>query len=179
MIEGVKLCLIAARSRNGVIGKDSGLPWRLSDDLKFFKTATLGKPVIMGRKTWESLPKRPLAGRDNIVLSADWTYEAPGARLYSNLSIAAAAARAIATRKGVDEVFVIGGASLYEKALDVADRIYLTEVHTELEGDTRFPEFDEGEWVESAVEHLPADEKNEYAFSRRRLDRRMSRARQA
>ena len=172
MTEEVTLCLIVARSRNGIIGSQGDLPWRLSEDLKFFKRTTLGKPIIMGRKTWESLPRKPLPGRDNIVVSKDWTYEVDGARLYSNVSVAIAAARSIAARQGQNEIFIIGGSSLYESALPKAERLYLTEVETVIEGDARFPDFDEAEWIETAREDLPADERNDYAVIRRTLDRK-------
>ena len=139
----VKLSLIVARARNGVIGRDGGLPWRLSDDLALFKQATAGKPIIMGRATWESLPRKPLPGRQNIVLTRDWAYAALGARVYSSLTASIAAARAIAAKDGQDEVFIIGGESVYAKALPMADLLYITEVDAEIEGDARFPDFDE------------------------------------
>ncbi len=167
----VKLCLIVARARNGVIGAKGGLPWRLSGDLVFFKKTTLGKPIIMGRNTWESLPRQPLPGRENIVLTKDWSYAANGARVYSSFSSAVAAARAIAARAGEDEVFVIGGGAVYDRALKVADRIYLTEVDVEPDGDTYFPALDENAWVETSVSEFKADEKNEHDFRIRVLDR--------
>jgi dihydrofolate reductase len=128
MIEPIRLSLIVAQGRNRVIGSAGQLPWRLKDDLAHFKRTTMGAPVIMGRKTWESLPKRPLPGRPNIVISRDWNYDAAEARVYSSLSPAINAAKAMALRAGQSEVFVIGGAAIYELALPLADRIYLTEV---------------------------------------------------
>ncbi|MEO1100743.1 MAG: dihydrofolate reductase [Pseudomonadota bacterium] len=171
MTDEVKLCLIVARARNGVIGANGGLPWRLSGDLVFFKKTTLGKPIIMGRNTWESLPRQPLPGRDNIVLTKDWAYAANGARVYSSFPSAIAAAKAIAARAGQDEVFIIGGGAVYDRALPIADRIYLTEVDVDPEGDTYFPALDEKSWVESGVSEFQADEKNEYDFRIRVLER--------
>ncbi|MGB3626614.1 MAG: dihydrofolate reductase [Henriciella sp.] len=171
MAGDIKLSLIVARSRNGVIGKDGDLPWHLSGDLALFKTSTSGKPIIMGRKTWESLPRKPLPKRTNIVLTRDWAYAAIGARVYSSFSAAVAAARAIAAKDGEDEVFVIGGASLYERAIEMADRLYITEVDADIEGDTCFPEFDESEFTEAGRSVQAADEKNEYGFAFRVLER--------
>jgi len=109
----IKLCLIVARAENGVIGKDNDLPWRLSDDLKHFKATTKGCPVVMGRKTWESLPKRPLPGRDNIVLSRDGQYMAEGARVFTSIEAAIETARSLARMAGMTEVFVTGGSAIY------------------------------------------------------------------
>ena len=167
----VKICLIVARGRNGIIGRDGQLPWRLRDDLLFFKKVTNGKPVIMGRKTWESLPVRPLPGRANIVLTRDWAYAADGARVYSGFNVAAAAARAMAAREGLSEVFVIGGAAVYERAFPMADRLYLTDVDEAPEGDASFPDFDESEWHEVSEKRFEADARNDHAFTIRKLDR--------
>ena len=168
----VKLSLIVAQARNRVIGAAGALPWRLKDDLAFFKRTTMGAPVIMGRKTWESLPKRPLPGRANIVLTRDWHYEAAdAARVYSSFAAAVNAARAIADREGKAEAFVIGGAELYAAALPLADRIYLTEVDTEVEGDARFPELDMRHWSPGEAVHYAAGEGTDHAFTIRRLDR--------
>ena len=161
-----------ARARNGVIGKDGGLPWRLPGDLAFFKKATMGKPVIMGRKTWDSLPLKPLPGRLNIVLSRDGSFEPHGAVVCENFSSAVQIAREQAEDDGVDEVCVIGGAALFEAALPRAKRLYLTEVEAQVEGDTFFPAFDEADWREVRREHHPADEKNQYAFTIRELEKR-------
>lgn len=171
MAESVQLCLIVARARNGVIGKDNDLPWRLSDDLKHFKATTKGCPVIMGRKTWESLPRRPLPGRDNIVLSRDGAYAAPGARVFTMLQPALETAKALAQTARKAEAFVTGGSAIYAATLPFADRLYLTEVDTVLEGDARFPAFDEAQFRETVRRHVPASEKNEFAFTIRTLDR--------
>ncbi|MFN7054448.1 dihydrofolate reductase [Hyphomonas sp.] len=167
----VKLCLIVAQARNRVIGAEGKLPWRLKDDMAFFKRTTTGAPVIMGRKTWESLPVRPLPSRDNIVLTRDWDYDAPGARVYASFAAAVNAARAMAAREGRDEAFVIGGAEIYASALPVADRIYLTEVDATVAGDARFPDIDRRHWAEGDVQSFPAGDGNEHAFTIRRLDR--------
>lgn len=172
MTDEVKLSLIVARARNGVIGKDGGLPWKLSADLAMFKKVTSGKPVIMGRKTWESLPKRPLPGRTNIILTRDWDYGADEARVYSSFGAAVNAARAIAAKEGADEVFVIGGASLYERALPIVDRLYVTDVDVEIDGDVSFPAFDEADFEEAGRTLQEQDEKNEYSFVFRILERK-------
>src|SRR5271163_4973465 len=142
----------AARGRNGVIGRDGALPWRLKSDLALFKALTLGKPVIMGRKTWESLPKRPLPGRMNIVITRDGSYAeqaiARGALICERFDEAVQIAREQAEEDGADEVCVIGGAALFELALPRARRLYLTEVEAEVEGDVTFPPFDEAAWRE-------------------------------
>lgn len=165
------LCLIVARGRNGVIGREGALPWRLRDDLALFKETTAGAPLLMGRKTWESLPRKPLPGRENIVLSRNWTFQARGARVYSSLSSALAVARMLATRGGKDEVFVIGGAGLYEDTLPMAHRLYITEVDAEPKGDVTFPPFEEAKWTETSRQFFAASEGNEHAFVFRRLDR--------
>jgi len=161
-----------ARARNGVIGKDGGLPWRLSDDLKLFKALTLGKPVIMGRKTWDSLPIKPLPGRLNIVLSRDGSFEPARALVTETFTEALQIGREQATEDGVEEVCVIGGAALFSLALPKARRVYLTEVEAEVEGDVFFPPFDEGDWTEVRREHHDADDRNEHAFTFRLLERK-------
>jgi len=166
-----KVCLVAARGRNGVIGADGDLPWRLSSDMKLFRDTTRGKPVIMGRKTWESLPRRPLPGRLNIVITRQSGYQAEGATVAGNLGDALAAAFARANEDRVDEVCVIGGAQIYMAALELADRLYLTDVDAAPDGDTRFPEIDETGWTEVRREAHPAGEGDDHAFVFRRLDR--------
>ena len=170
MIEPIRLSLIVAQGRNRVIGAAGQLPWRLKDDLAHFKRKTMGAPVIMGRKTWESLPKRPLPGRPNIVISRDWNYDAAEARVYSSVAPAINAAKAMALREGKSEVFVIGGAAIYELALPIADRIYLTEVDAAPEGDVFFPELASRSWSETASTRYEAGEGNDYAFTLRVLD---------
>ncbi|MBX3479865.1 MAG: dihydrofolate reductase [Caulobacter sp.] len=166
------LALVVARARNGVIGADGGIPWRLKSDMALFKANTLGKPVIMGRKTWDSLPIKPLPGRMNIVLTRDGSFESPVALAFENFSEAVETAREQAGEDGVSEVCVIGGAALYQLALPRARRIYLTEVEAEPQGDVRFPDFDESQWTEVRREAFPAGEKDDHPFTFRVLDRR-------
>lgn len=152
------------------------MPWRLRSDLQRFKAITTGKPCIMGRATWESLPLRPLPGRLNLVLSRDLSYEesgkAKGAVVVSSLSDALDIARETAEDDGVDEICVIGGSALFEAALPRAKRLYITEVDAEPEGDTFFPAFDEADFVEVSREPHPAGEKDDHAVIFRVLERR-------
>ena len=141
----MRVTLIAALGRNGVIGKDNRMPWHISEDLKRFKTLTLGHPVVMGRKTFESIGK-PLPGRDNIVVTRSPAFVAPGCRVVHSLTEALAAAGA------ADEVFVIGGADIYALAVPMADRLQLTEVDVSTDGDTYFPEFERSAWREVSRE---------------------------
>jgi dihydrofolate reductase len=161
-----------ARARNGVIGRDGGLPWRLKSDMAIFRAVTMGKPVIMGRKTWESLPKRPLVGRTNIVLTRDGSYEADTALVCESFSEAVAIARDQAEDDGQSEVCVIGGVSLFELALPRARRLYLTEVDAEVEGDVVLPAFNEADWITVRETAYPAGEGDEYPFVHRVLERR-------
>ena len=138
-----RLAMIAAMSRNRVIGRDNALPWHISADLKHFKRTTLGKPVVMGRKTYESIG-RPLPGRTNIVVTRQPDYSAPGVRVATSTESALALASEVATGDGASEVMVIGGEQLYRSLLPHAERLYLTEVDAEVEGDAFFPELDAG-----------------------------------
>lgn len=153
------LTLIAAVARNGVIGVDNRLPWRLPADLRHFKALTSGHAVIMGRKTWESLPAnfRPLPGRRNIVVTRDASYQAAGATIATSLPAAIAAAES-------GEAFVIGGAELYAAALPVANRLQLTEIDASFEGDTHFPAIDHQQWRETLREAHHDDAGFDYAF---------------
>ena len=160
-----------ARARNGVIGKDGGLPWRLKSDMAIFRAVTMGKPVIMGRKTWESLPKKPLVGRTNIVLSRDGSFAAKGAVVCEDFSEAVQIAREQAEEDGREEICVIGGASLFELALARARRLYLTEVEAEVDGDVRLSPIDESRWREVRREAHPASEVDQYPFVFRVLER--------
>ena len=157
--------LVVAMARNRVIGRDNRLPWKLPEDLAYFKRVTMGHPVVMGRRTWESIG-RPLPGRDNIVVSRNRGFEAPGATVVASLDEAWRAAGA------ASEVCVIGGTSLFAEALPVADRIHLTEVDAVVEGDTFFPEFDRSQWMEHEVERHAADERHAYPFRIVVLERR-------
>jgi dihydrofolate reductase len=162
-----------ARARNGVIGRGGALPWRLAADQRRFRELTLGKPVIMGRKTWESLPKRfrPLPGRLNLVVTRQPEYEAEGAVVCADFAEALGIAREQAADDGVDEVCVIGGADLYALALPRARRIYLTEVEAEPAGDVLMPAIDETGWREVRREAVAAGPADEYATVFRVLER--------
>ena len=162
-----------ARGTNGVIGHDGALPWRLKSDLAMFRELTLGKPVIMGRKTWDSLPRKPLPGRSNIVLSRDGSFQPPGAVVCEDFSEAVQIAREQAEDADAAEVCVIGGAALFALALPRARRIYLTEVDAAPEGDVHFPAFDESAWKELRREAHPASEIDDHAFVFRVLERRL------
>ena len=160
-----------ARARNGVFGKDGGLPWRLKSDLQMFKALTLGKPIIMGRRTWDSLPLKPLPGRTNIVLSRDGSFEPTKALVCETLTEAIQIAREQAEEDGVDEVCVIGGAAIAQAAFPKARRLYLTEVEADPEGDVMLPDFDLTGWTEVKSEHHPAGEGDEFPFTFRVLER--------
>lgn len=144
----VSLAMIVAQSSNRVIGINNQLPWHLPEDLKYFKSVTMGKPVIMGRKTYESIG-RPLPGRKNIVITRQSSWQAEGVCAVNDLSAAIEMASDEAREKGVAEVMVIGGAQIYAEALPLAQRIYLTRVEVELEGDAFFPELPGDQWQET------------------------------
>ena len=165
-----------ARARNGVIGRDGGLPWRLKSDLALFKATTLGKPVIMGRKTWESLPRRPLPGRMNLVVTRDGSYAekavAQGAVICERFDEAVQIAREQAEEDGADEVCVIGGAELFAVALPRARRLYLSDVDADVEGDVSLPPIDEAAWREVRREAHKAGPDDDHDFVFRVLERR-------
>jgi dihydrofolate reductase len=167
----LKLALIVAMAQNRVIGINNNLPWYLPNDLKYFKAVTMGKPVIMGRKTHESIGK-PLPGRTNIVITRDASFQAAGCKIVHSLAEAIELAENICLIDGGDEVIVMGGAQIYELALADADRLYLTEVHAEIEGDAFFPEVDKQYWQEVAREDYKAEGPNPYAYSFLALDRK-------
>ena len=157
--------IIVATDERGAIGRDGGLPWRLPDDLKRFKSLTMGKPIVMGRKTWESIGK-PLPGRHNIVITRQTGFEAPGVTVVASLG------DALIVAGDVPEVCIIGGAEIYRLALPRADLIHLTRVHAVVDADTYFPELGAGEWDELLIESHAADEKHTYAYSCVELRRR-------
>lgn len=169
------VALVVARATNGVIGRDGDLPWSLRSDLQRFKAITTGKPCIMGRATWESLPLRPLPGRLNLVLSRDLSYEeqgkAKGAVVVSSLADALDIARETAEDDGVDEICVIGGTAVFEAALPRAKRLYITEVDVEAEGNAHFPAFDKSLFRETLSEPHDAGEKDDHPFVFRILER--------
>lgn len=152
------LSLIVAISKNYAIGKDNKLLWHLSDDLKNFKNVTLNKPIVMGRKTYESIG-RPLPKRENVIITRNQAYKVDGASVYNNPTDAI---RSVAHE---DEVVIIGGANIYSEFIDKVDKMYITYVDCELEADTFFPEFDKSKFkLESSYNH-PKDEKNEYSWT--------------
>lgn len=152
-----EIVLIAAVARNGVIGRDNRLPWRLKADLQHFRALTLGHPLLMGRKTWDSLG-RPLPGRRNIVISRNPDFQAAGAEILPSIETALAAV------DGSERVFVIGGAEIYRQLMPCADRLLLTEVWTEVEGDAHFPPIDGARFTEERREPHEADAGNEHDF---------------
>lgn len=151
------ISLIVAVSENGVIGKNNHLPWKLSADLKRFKHFTTGKAIIMGRKTYESIG-HPLPKRINIILSRNSDYKPEKTVVFAELS----KALNFVADNGIEEVFILGGSKIFEQTLDIADRIYLTKVHADIEGDTFFPEIDMDEWDIVDEEHVPKDIENQY-----------------
>lgn len=165
-----KLTLVVAVAKNGVIGRDGALPWRLSSDMKRFKAATMGKPVLMGRKTWDSLPRKPLPGRQNLILTRDAAFKAEGAWVYTDLNAMIAAARAMASAAGVEEVCVIGGAQLYNAVLSQAERVILTEVNLAPDGDARL-DLDLSRWREVSREAVAAGPNDDADFVVRTLER--------
>src|SRR5690606_13261740 len=155
---------IVAAAENNAIGKDNHLLWHLPNDLRFFKRTTTGHPVIMGRKTYESVGK-PLPNRRNIIVTRQAAYAAAGTEVVNSL----AAALEVCT--GVQEVFVVGGAEIYQQALPFIDRIYLTRVHVVLPGDSFFPQLDEGVWRLVSEDHHPADDRHDYSYTFEIYDR--------
>lgn len=155
------ISLIAAVPRNRVIGLDNDLPWRLPDDFRYFKRQTLGKPCLMARKTFESLAGA-LKGRTNIVLTTQTEYQADGGIVVHSIEEGLQVAR----REGPesDELMILGGATLYEQTLPIADRLYITEIDAEFEGDTFFPEFDRSEFREVSRKHHPVDDRHAFPF---------------
>ena len=160
----MQIAIYVAIAENGVIGSKGGLPWRLSTDLKRFKAGTMGKPIVMGRKTWESFPKRPLPGRLNIVVTRDKAYRAEGAETASSLRDAITLAEIRARCMAVaDEICVIGGGEIYAQALPLADRLHVTHVLASVDGDTVFPTIDPAIWHLARAEVFPAGEKDSHA----------------
>ncbi|MEW7985619.1 MAG: type 3 dihydrofolate reductase [Candidatus Thiodiazotropha sp.] len=152
------ISLIAAVASNGVIGVDNGLPWRLPADLQHFKSLTMGKPIIMGRRTWESLPGL-LPGRRHIVVTAKRDYRAVGCELVHSVD------EALQVAGEVPEVMIVGGGGLYRQMLPRANRLYLTRVEADVAGDAFFPEIDWSEWQEVSRDSHPADERNQFAYT--------------
>ena len=159
------LSIIAALAENRVIGRDNQLPWRLPADLAHFKRLTMGKPIIMGRRTWESLPGL-LPHRTHLVITRNSDYRAEGAHVVHSIN------DAIELAGDAAELMVVGGARLYAQTIPLATRMYLTYVHQQIDGDTRFPDYEAGEWVEVSHERHSADERNPHDYSFVELHRR-------
>lgn len=153
--------IVVAYASNRCIGRDNDMPWHLPSDLAHFKRVTFGHPIVMGRKTWESLG-RPLPGRPNLVISRDPSYQADGATVYPSLEAAMAAAQQLNT----DMVCIIGGAQIFTAGLAIADELIATEIHAEFEGDTFFPELDAQQWQEVARQPQPIENGYHYDFVR-------------
>ncbi|KAA2242222.1 dihydrofolate reductase [Salinarimonas soli] len=158
------LAIVVAVAENGVIGRDNGLAWHQRADLKRFRALTLGKPIVMGRKTYASIGK-PLPGRETVVLTRDPAFAAPGVHVAHDLPGAMRLADEIAGRMGADEIPVVGGAELYRAALPLADRLHLTLVHAEPEGDVSFPDYDPADFVETWRESHPAGPHDDHPFT--------------
>lgn len=152
-----EIVIVAALARNGVIGRDNGLPWRLKADLRHFRALTMGSPILMGRNTWDSLG-RPLPGRRNMVVTRDPNFQAAGAEIFHSPEAAIAAAA------DAERIFVIGGAQLYATLLPLADRLVLTEVWADVDGDAHFPLLDRDDFVEERRDPRQADADNEFDF---------------
>ncbi len=156
------ISLIVAAAENGVIGNAGTLPWRMPSDLRTFRRLTLGKPIIMGRKTFQSIGK-PLDGRDNIVVTRDTGFAVAGAIRAASIDVALCLAEPLARARGTDEIMVIGGAEIYRIALPHADRVYLTRIHATPAGDTTFPELSSAVWRETERNLIIPDPRDEFA----------------
>jgi dihydrofolate reductase len=167
----VPVAMIAAVAENGVIGAGNGIPWRLPTDFAHFKRTTMGKPLVMGRKTFESIGK-PLPGRTNIVVTRQRGYQPDGVLVIDSLVAALDHAQAIAAADGAGEVVVAGGGEIYREAMPLADRLYITHVSAAPAGDVRFPEIDPAIWVVVAEPHLERTERDSAAFAVKVYERR-------
>jgi dihydrofolate reductase len=153
-----RISLVLAMATNGAIGLNGTMPWRIPEDMKHFKAVTMGKPIVMGRKTWDSFPKKPLPGRANIVITRDANWRGEGAVVAHSLD------EALAEAGEADEIAVIGGAEIYKLALPCADLVHLTQVHRDFAGDTHMPPFDAAHWRETAREDHATPEGLAYSF---------------
>ncbi|HEX3675637.1 MAG TPA: dihydrofolate reductase [Rhizomicrobium sp.] len=153
-----RISLVLAMATNGAIGLNGAMPWRIPEDMKHFKAVTMGKPIVMGRKTWDSFPKKPLPGRANIVITRDANWRGDGAVVAHSLD------EALAEAGEADEIAVIGGAEIYKLALPRADLVHLTQVHRDFAGDTHMPPFDAAHWRETAREDHATPEGLAYSF---------------
>jgi dihydrofolate reductase len=161
----ISIILIVAIAENGVIGQGNAIPWRLKSDMQRLKALTMGKPIVMGRKTFESFPRRPLPGRTNIVITRNAGYQAAGAVVTTSFDQARDVALGDALRRSVTEIAVLGGAEIYAQWMDVADRLEITEVHARPVGDTHFPAIDPAIWEEVARVRHPAAAEDSVDFS--------------
>lgn len=152
------ITMIAAMDKNRVIGSDNQMPWHLPDDLKFFKAKTSGKPVIMGRRTFESIGSRPLPNRRNLVITRDVSYRVEGAEIFDSIE------RAIGSCSASEEIIIMGGGQLYQQMMPLADKLYITLVDAEVEGDTLFPQWNLDEWIETGRNTHSKDAKHAFAF---------------
>jgi dihydrofolate reductase len=160
----MKLSVIVAVAENGVVGRNNALPWHIPADLQYFKKTTLGKPIVMGRKTYESIGK-PLPGRTNIVVSGNPDYCAEGVKVVSSVEQALVLAEDIALIDGCDELMVIGGAAVYELAIPRADRLYVTEIHAQVQGDAVLAPVDWAQWQEISRQRYSAEVPNHFDYS--------------
>jgi len=160
----IRLAIIVAVAENGVIGRDNALPWKLPEDMRHFKRVTMGKPIIMGRKTFESIGQ-PLPGRTNIVITHNPAFRAEGVKVVSSVEEALQLAQHTASVDGVEEAVVIGGSEIYRIALPLADRLYITEVHASVEGDAVLPRIHWDEWRETSRERCVARAPNPHDYS--------------
>jgi dihydrofolate reductase len=161
----IEIVLIAAIADNGVIGAQGAIPWRQKSDMQRFKAMTIGRPIVMGRKTFISFPRRPLPGRTNIIITRDPGFRANGAIVATSLADALVIARGDALRRSAAEIAVIGGSEIYAQAMPFADRLEITEVHARPDGDTIFPAIERRIWTEVARENHPAGPDDHAAFS--------------
>ncbi|WP_417582607.1 dihydrofolate reductase [Pelagibacterium sp.] len=167
----VVIAMIAAVGRNGAIGAEGDLPWRLPTDFAFYKRTTMGKPLIMGRKTFESIG-RPLPGRTNIVVTRNANFAHDGVEVFADLGAAVARGREIAERDGVDEIFINGGGQIYAAAMDMAQKLYITHVDAAPRGDTFFPEIDPAIWSGAELPDIEPGEKDSVGFTVKVYERR-------
>jgi dihydrofolate reductase len=167
----IRIALIVAAAENGIIGRNGVMPWRMPSDLKHFRALTLGKPVIMGRKTFQSLGK-PLDGRANLVVTRDPAFKADGIETYPDLTKAIDRARVIAAETGVVEIMVIGGGEIYRAALPLADRVYITRIEARPDGDASFPDLAPADWQETSRQQLTQGPKDDHSAEALVFDRR-------
>ncbi len=162
----MKIAMIAAMTKNRTIGFENDMPWHLPDDLKFFKSVTTGKPVIMGRRTFESIGNRPLPNRQNLVISRQADYKPEGVEVFNSVDAA------LSNLSNVEEVFIMGGGQLYNMMLPEADKLYLTLINATINGDTYFPDWTKLAWNELERVHHPKDERHAYEFDFVTLERK-------